>query len=423
MSVNITKRHRELPLVDIQEGNLLKGCFIAGGAILSSAMKKPINDIDIYPKSRDDFERILTDMVEEQKYTVQFVTDKAITIKTHEKNADTGELLICQIMFSDEWFSVSEKIFERFDFTVCMAAFDCDTKEYHYHPDFWPDLGSRTLRVNTGTLYPINSLIRIKKYREKGFDISKAETVKLALAVAMGKLPTSWEELEEQIGGTYGRVVRLASEGTEFSLSAAIETLSTLDDMSFVEVDESHKYTTFKPKQWTKVLCGETIEYAPFEAIGTTSIISINRGPFVVDSETRMLTHETLTVPTDHKRTAECTVVRGYVQVFEIEGFAGVIPVNNVKKSQQWEYSKHMVDTFEEPTHIPWQTALSDKPFAEDWAEIPFAGLKRRVQYKSMLVEVDTRNIHNYTGIVLPGQGGKQQNFWVVSLFRKVQDA
>lgn len=42
----MTTTHKFLPHV-----SGLKGCFVAGGAITSTYTNKPVNDIDIYPKS------------------------------------------------------------------------------------------------------------------------------------------------------------------------------------------------------------------------------------------------------------------------------------------------------------------------------------------------------------------------------------
>jgi len=225
----------------------IQGCFIAGGAILSVATKTEINDYDIYPKSDLAFESLVMSLIEDQVCFVMNLSDKALTLKCNNIKNAKGERAIIQIMFSPDFFPTTESIFEKFDFTVCMAAFDCDAKEYIFHKDFYPDVASKTLRFNNGTLYPLNSLIRTTKYKEKGYYIAKPELLKIAFAIVQKGMPTSWEELESQIGGSYGKQISVSSDGIEFNYENVIQVLSEMDCSEFVLKDESEDWSRIDP--------------------------------------------------------------------------------------------------------------------------------------------------------------------------------
>lgn len=209
-------------------------CYIAGGAVLSKVTKNDVADYDIYPKSKKGFESAVDNIMNDG--FLLNISDKAITLKTNDVEKSNGERTIFQIMTYD-YFKSPEQIFDNFDFTVCMGAFDTDTGEYTFHDDFYRDIASNTLRFNTGTKYPINSLMRLAKYKAKGFYASKPELLKMALTVANNGFPSSWGELEREIGGTYGREIQLATEGVDYSFVAAIEVLSGMEHIGFTETN------------------------------------------------------------------------------------------------------------------------------------------------------------------------------------------
>lgn len=212
----------------------VQNCYIAGGAVLSAATKTDIADYDYYPKNKDGLMHVL-DAAMEDGYITN-ISDRAITLKYNGVTDLDGNRAIIQVM-TYAFFESPEQIFENFDFTVCMGAYDCDTGEYTLHDDFYPDIASKTLRFNPGTLYPLNSLIRINKYRQKGYYISKPETVKVALAVAAIGLPENWDDLESQIGGSYGKEVKIMSKEMDFTLETVYDVLSDIT-LGFVQEED-----------------------------------------------------------------------------------------------------------------------------------------------------------------------------------------
>lgn len=195
------------------------GAFAAGGAVTSVFTNAEINDVDVYFKTKEDFERAIEDAYENGFWCVA-TTKRAVTFADGDN--------IVQFMYFD-FFPTAEDIFKAFDYTIVMGAFDYDTNEFVLHDDFLKHNSQRFLRFNARTRYPLASATRVLKYQGRGYTIGKGDVLKIALACRGVKID-NWEDLRDQVGGAYGEKVLLGSEGQEFSLSAAIEALTVSDD-------------------------------------------------------------------------------------------------------------------------------------------------------------------------------------------------
>lgn len=193
--------------------------FVAGGAITSVFTAQPVNDADIYFKSRAAFEEAVFQSYEEGFWCVD-ASKRAVTFSDNQT-------YIYQLMHFD-FFPTAQDIFNAFDFTINMAALDLDTGEFTFHDDFLKHNSQRFLRFNKGTRYPLASATRVLKYQQRGYTIGKGDILKIALACRGVKIE-SWEDLKDQIGGAYGNKVVLDGADKEFSLDAAIDAL-TVDD-------------------------------------------------------------------------------------------------------------------------------------------------------------------------------------------------
>lgn len=198
-----------------------KGAYVAGGAITSVFTGKPINDLDIYFKSREDFETAVAQAYDASWWNVD-TSKRAVTF------SDNGTIV--QYMHFD-FFPTAQDIFRAFDYTIVMAAYDYDTQEFVFHDDFLKHNSQRFLRFNPGTRYPLASATRVLKYQQRGYTIGKGDILKIALACRCVKIE-SWDDLKDQIGGAYGTKVELVGEAREFSLAAAIDALTVADDGS-----------------------------------------------------------------------------------------------------------------------------------------------------------------------------------------------
>lgn len=199
----------------------MKGCFVAGGAVTSIHTNKPINDFDIYPKSDQDLREAIAWLYDGSGYWCVDHSSRAMTFA----NGHKGENPNIQIMHFDT-FETAEKIFEAFDFTVCMGAYDLDEKKFILHENFLEHCSQRFLSFNRATRFPYASARRVKKYEDRGFTIGTIEFQKIILACS-AKPITSWEELKDQIGGVYGEAITIP-EGEPFSDEAMWKALDTL---------------------------------------------------------------------------------------------------------------------------------------------------------------------------------------------------
>lgn len=245
-------------LWDILECN---NAFIAGGAITSVMTNKPINDIDVYFRSDTDFTRVLLDVFSvgpDNAYSKAFVwafnvTDKSIMLKSGDKLVQ----FITYKYFTDPW-----ALFESYDFTINMGAYDMKKEDWVFHQDFFRHNSQRYLHFNPNTDYPIVSALRVQKYKERGYSISKAQMLKILMTVSDLKIH-SWNEFKDHVGGMYGMVVEDIFDVTQpFSKMEAVYQLDTINIPEHVNT-ESVAFDTVVEKLQNKLdhqLLKETLE-------------------------------------------------------------------------------------------------------------------------------------------------------------------
>ncbi|MHB0943380.1 hypothetical protein ACYCSU_17160 [Paenibacillus sp. ALE1] len=215
--------------------------FIAGGTITSLFSGNPINDIDLYFRSEASLVDLVEKIYEDSGDWVHALTKKALLVKVDDKEVQ---------LIHFKYFENAEQIFGSFDFTICMGAYDFKTEEFILHSDFLKHNAQRQLRFNKDTAFPIVSLLRVQKYKDKGYYISKPEFLRIALRCMDLELD-SIEKLKEHLGGMYGinydKLISL-DEGEEFSLSNVIDKIADLsqseeyfkkpEEISFISVDD-----------------------------------------------------------------------------------------------------------------------------------------------------------------------------------------
>ena len=189
-------------------------CIIAGGFIRNIITNTEVNDVDIYFRSKKDLKSLLLDDL--YSHYILSCSKKTIMFEM-----DNIKLQFIHINFYEN----AEQIFENFDFTCCMGAYDFETEEFVFHKDFLLHNCQRILQFNTKTLYPIISALRVNKYIDRGYKISKKEFIKIMLTINTLNI-NSLEEFKEQLGGMYGEDIDTAfSKELEenFDLTKAIE--------------------------------------------------------------------------------------------------------------------------------------------------------------------------------------------------------
>lgn len=227
-------------------------CIIAGDFIRNLFTKSEVNDVDIYFRSKEQLKRLLLN--EFSGRFIVSVTKKAIMFKIDER--------LLQLIYID-YYDTPWQVFDTFDFTVCMGAFDFKTEEFALHKDFLKHNSQRQLMFNTKTLFPIISALRVNKYIDKGYTISKQEFIKVMFTVNLLKV-NSLEELEEQLGGMHGESVdNIFSEDLKnnFDMNKALLELS---EKEFVYKDRTPAdYDNFE--LFIEELLEDKIKYCVYE--------------------------------------------------------------------------------------------------------------------------------------------------------------
>lgn len=212
------------------------GVFVAGGAVTSVFCNREINDIDVYFRDEESMVRTVAAIfsIEEIAGNLFEITD---SFEVYFRGTSQRTLMFTwkdrQIQFMTfKYFATVHEIFETFDFTVCMGAYDCAADEFVFHDEFLKHNSQRYLKFNPGTAYPIMSLMRVEKYREKGYMCSKSEMLRI-LAACMKLEINSWEDSIEHVGGMYGYDMSDAfDEDKPFSLDEMIDQLDTIHERS-----------------------------------------------------------------------------------------------------------------------------------------------------------------------------------------------
>lgn len=215
---------------EMQEALQNAEAIIAGGSVLSQFTHSEVNDVDVYFRTREQMVEAFIALTKDWTSVYLGHSERSITLKDRQTQINV------QFIYFD-FFDNAEAVFEVFDFTVCMAAVELRQNGQHelvLHPSFLGDVASRTLHFNNKTKYPYTSLIRTKKYADKGYKIGRGHLLAIAAACANKKI-TTWEEAKSQLGGVYGYEVDLQIDANEeFTQDKLHEVLTKIRDVSYV---------------------------------------------------------------------------------------------------------------------------------------------------------------------------------------------
>lgn len=196
-------------------------CFIAGGTITSLFTNNKINDLDIYFRDEASCIKFVEDCWEDSEDWINMLTKKSILMRIGEK-----EIQVIHFKF----FKDANEIFDTFDFTVCMGAFDFGSEQFILHDEFLKHNSQRIIKFNKNTAFPIVSLLRVHKYNKKSYTISKPEFLRIAIKCMDLDIKTV-DQLKDHLGGMYGinydKIINF-SQDEEFSLDRVIDKIENL---------------------------------------------------------------------------------------------------------------------------------------------------------------------------------------------------
>jgi hypothetical protein len=122
----------------------------------------------------------------DENYTPVFLSSNAITLSN-------------RIQIVVRFYGEPGEIHKNYDFTHCTNHYDLGNKELVLRPEALECILSRELRYQ-GSLYPLCSVIRTRKFIKRGFNINAGQYLKMLFQVSKLDL-TNIEVLEDQLVG------------------------------------------------------------------------------------------------------------------------------------------------------------------------------------------------------------------------------
>jgi len=248
----IQKYKKQLQKLNLDDKLSDMNFFVAGGAIRSIFTNEEINDIDIYPKTYEDTYEILEYM--KSNYALLSCTDKSVMFyssnHTYKYNIVT---------FRE--FNTAKDIFDSFDYTIVMGAYDNTTDEFVFHEDFFVDNTSRSLIFNKKTGYPVISLLRLYKYYDRGYKFNKITLIQIVSEILKLNI-NSWEDISKQFGGMYGLDISKVKD-ILYSLDTFVNLIEESKLPMYDEYVQDNKYEECYDKLITKLekqLCADYLK-------------------------------------------------------------------------------------------------------------------------------------------------------------------
>jgi hypothetical protein len=184
----------------IEEPSFTGNYYIAGGCMTSIFSGTKINDVDIYFEKAEEFTLFVEKNFKEAKKNPADTVFTPIEPRFASANALSYSKNDVYIQLIKKFHLPVLEMLGRFDFSVCMCAYNPRTGQFIMSENFLSHLSMRTVCYNVNSDSPINSLWRVKKYILKGFHFSAYELIKLALKIHSLKMET-FADLKEQLDG------------------------------------------------------------------------------------------------------------------------------------------------------------------------------------------------------------------------------
>jgi len=186
--------------------------FLAGGSITSIFSNQPINDFDIFFRDKESFEKAKRYFSVLIKYDDASTKELCVTERatTYSRTSKRGEIAKIKqekygptydVKWKDEKIAIQlvdprfvvgtpEEVFMGFDFTICMGAYLFKKGEFVFDKTFFKDIARRELVFNVNANNVVSSIFRAQKYKARGFTMTMAEEMKMALVFGTKKFKT-----------------------------------------------------------------------------------------------------------------------------------------------------------------------------------------------------------------------------------------
>ena len=171
------------------------GLTICGGTINSIFTDATVNDLDFY-MSIPTKQTAAMEFLQKWFPKVACVSKNAITYK--RKSDRSNKIWTAQLIL--RFVGGPETIFKTFDFTITQGAYSFVDDSFYFGDRFFADLAKRRLVYLGGSRFPICAMYRTKKYRDRGYTLSGATVMHIALSIVQLEIKT-YAQLKEQLMG------------------------------------------------------------------------------------------------------------------------------------------------------------------------------------------------------------------------------
>lgn len=176
-------------LIFLNKYALYDNAIVAGGCFKNIFNNEPIKDIDLYFRTKGDYNEAIKrakQLEEAGSYRFVYKNDKVVSYRDNDNKV--------RLEFIKTIFGEPEQIISQFDFTVTKFAFYQDDtfiddesflKQFRvsFHEDFFEHLQTKRLVIDNELPYPFSSFERSYKYRDKGYNLCRESKVKLLKAI------------------------------------------------------------------------------------------------------------------------------------------------------------------------------------------------------------------------------------------------
>lgn len=201
--------------------DFLDNVLVCGGSITSMLQGEKVNDYDLYLKDVNFLGKLCTHFLKESSLENEPVTVLDDSVRIGRSNG-SGYLKVARelrgnksyfpIIFSSNAITLtddiqiitrfvgeSEIIIKNFDFIHTNCSYDFKKDDLHLPNAALLSMMSRALEYN-GSLFPIASLFRLRKFLKRGWRISAGQIIKIAFQISKLDL-NDVETFREQVIG------------------------------------------------------------------------------------------------------------------------------------------------------------------------------------------------------------------------------
>lgn len=156
--------------------------FVTGGCIPSMAIDEFVNDYDIYLFDKQSVDAVINyfqNIHQQEKQPVEIAVKPKYRIGLITENAIN---LTDKIQIITKYYGTPINVVDSFDFQHIKSYWYYGSNELHFCSDFYKLIHEKEL-VYTGSEYPLSSFFRVKKYIKKGWNVSNATMLHIALDI------------------------------------------------------------------------------------------------------------------------------------------------------------------------------------------------------------------------------------------------